>query len=90
MAGALPLEPGAGTRFYQQAQGEGGTFNETLLVATSQKIATLITLGLILAAPILGASLLMRVGTAFRILGSPGLAMILFFLAILGALALVI
>ncbi|MDB6140605.1 MAG: putative unusual protein kinase, partial [Verrucomicrobiaceae bacterium] len=66
------------------------TFNETLLVTTFQKIANRITLGLILAALIIGASLLMRVDTAFRILGYPGIAMLLFFMAIIGALALII
>ncbi len=66
------------------------TFNETLLITTFQKIANRITLGLILAALIVGASLLMRVDTAFRILGYPGIAMLLFFMAIVGALALVL
>lgn len=66
------------------------TFNETLLVTTFQKIANRITLGLILAALIIGASMLMRVDTAFRILGYPGIAMLLFFMAIVGALALVV
>lgn len=45
-----------------------------------QKVANRITLGLILAAMIVGAAMLMRVETSFRILGYPGLAM-LFFLA---------
>lgn len=66
------------------------TIDETLLVTGFQKVANRITLGLILAALIVGASMLMRVETAFRIFGYPGIAMILFFLATLGALALVI
>jgi ubiquinone biosynthesis protein len=45
-----------------------------------QKVANRITLGLILAAMIIGAAMLMRVETSFRIMGYPGLAM-LFFLA---------
>src|SRR6185436_19129574 len=45
-----------------------------------QKVANRITLGLILAAMIIGAAMLMRVETSFRIWGYPGLAM-LFFLA---------
>jgi predicted unusual protein kinase regulating ubiquinone biosynthesis (AarF/ABC1/UbiB family) len=45
-----------------------------------QKVANRITLGLILAAMIIGAAMLMRVETTFRIMGYPGLAM-LFFLA---------
>ncbi|MDB6074858.1 MAG: hypothetical protein JWO89_2498 [Verrucomicrobiaceae bacterium] len=66
------------------------TFNETLLVTTFQKIANRITLGLILAALIIGASMLMRVDTTFRILGYPGIAMLLFMFAILGAGALAV
>ena len=45
-----------------------------------QKIANRITLGLILAALIIGAAMLMQVDTSWRILGYPALAM-LFFLA---------
>jgi predicted unusual protein kinase regulating ubiquinone biosynthesis (AarF/ABC1/UbiB family) len=45
-----------------------------------QKVANRITLGLIIAAMIVGAAMLMRVETSFRLLGYPGLA-ILFFLA---------
>ena len=45
-----------------------------------QKVANRITLGLIIAAMIIGAAMLMRVETSFRLLGYPGLA-ILFFLA---------
>ena len=45
-----------------------------------QKIANRITLGIIIAAMIIGAAMLMRVETSFRLLGYPGLA-ILFFLA---------
>jgi hypothetical protein len=44
------------------------------------KIANRITLGLVLAALIVGAAMLMTVPTDFRILGYPGLA-IIFFLA---------
>jgi ubiquinone biosynthesis protein len=45
-----------------------------------QKIANRITAGVVLAALIIGASLLMQVNTAFRLFGYPGIAM-LFFLA---------
>lgn len=45
-----------------------------------QKVANRIALGLIIAATIIGAAMLMRVETSFRLLGYPGLA-ILFFLA---------
>ena len=43
-----------------------------------QKISNRITMGLVLAALIIGAALVMRVPTSFTILGYPGLAMILF------------
>ena len=50
-----------------------------------QKVANRITLGLILAAMIVGAAMLMRVETSFRIMGYPGLAMLFFLGAALGA-----
>ncbi len=43
-----------------------------------QKVANRITIGLILAALIVGAALLMRIETSFRIFGYPGLAMLCF------------
>ena len=46
-----------------------------------QKVANRITVGLILAALIVGAALLMRVETTFRILGYPGLAILCFLAA---------
>jgi len=46
-----------------------------------QKVANRITLGLVLAALIVGAAMLMRVQTPFTILGYPGLAMLLFLAA---------
>jgi ubiquinone biosynthesis protein len=49
-----------------------------------QKIANRITSGLILAALIVGAALLMRVETSFRIFGYPGLAMLCFLAAAAG------
>ncbi|MFH1496377.1 MAG: AarF/UbiB family protein [Verrucomicrobiota bacterium] len=48
------------------------------LISAMQKIANRISAGIVLAALILGAALLMRVETDFRILGYPGLAMICF------------
>lgn len=50
-----------------------------------QKVANRITLGLLLAAMIVGAAMLMRVDTSFRILGYPGLAILLFLMAACGA-----
>jgi predicted unusual protein kinase regulating ubiquinone biosynthesis (AarF/ABC1/UbiB family) len=58
--------------------------DETRLIGSLQKIANRITLGLVLAAMIIGATLMMRVDTAFKILGYPGLAILLFFAACLG------
>jgi hypothetical protein len=46
-----------------------------------QKVANRIALGLVLAALIVGAAMLMRVPTAFTILGYPGIAMLLFLAA---------
>jgi ubiquinone biosynthesis protein len=54
--------------------------DEVRLISGLEKIANRITLGLILAALIVGAAMLMSVPTTFRIFGYPGLAMI-FFLA---------
>ncbi len=51
------------------------------LVESAQKVANRITTGLILAALIVGAALLMRVETSFEIFGYPGLAMLCFIAA---------
>lgn len=56
-------------------------FDETRLVSNLQKIANRIALGLVLAALIVGAALMMQVRTRFTIFGYPGLAMLLFLLA---------
>ena len=66
------------------------SIDEEELIAGMQKIANRITLGLVIAALIVGASLLMRVETAFRLFGYPGLAILCFLGATAGALALVI
>ena len=55
--------------------------DEKRLLEAFQKIANRITLGLVIAALIVGAALLMRVETPFKILGYPGLAMIFFLMA---------
>jgi ubiquinone biosynthesis protein len=64
--------------------------DEAVLIDAFQKVANRITLGLVLAALILGASLLMRVPSKFMIFGYPGLAMICFMLAAGAGFALVI
>lgn len=55
--------------------------DEKVLIDGFQKVANRITLGLVVAALIVGAAMLMRVETSFRIFGYPGLAMILFLIA---------
>jgi len=62
--------------------------DEKIVLDGLQKVANRITLGLVVAALIVGAAMLMRVETAFRIFGYPGLAMILFMLAALAGLGL--
>ncbi|TBW26424.1 AarF/ABC1/UbiB kinase family protein [Gramella sp. KN1008] len=53
-----------------------------------QKVANRITLGLIIAAMIIGASMLMQIPSDFTIFGYPGLAMLFFILAAVGAIVL--
>jgi hypothetical protein len=55
-----------------------------------QKVANRITLGLVLASLIVGAALLMRVETSFRLFGYPGLAILLFLAAAVGGFCLVV
>ena len=55
-----------------------------------QKIANRITTGLVLAALIIGASLLMKVETRFRLFGYPGLAILCFLGAAAGGFWLVL
>jgi ubiquinone biosynthesis protein len=55
--------------------------DETKLMEGFQKIANRITMGLVLAAIIVGAALMMKVETAFTIFGYPGIAIIFFFIA---------
>lgn len=55
-----------------------------------EKIANRVTTGIILAALIVGAALMMRVSSSFQIFGYPGIAMICFLVAIGGSAWLVI
>jgi len=55
-----------------------------LMMEGLQKIANRVTSGLILAAMIIGASLLMRIETTFQIMGYPGIAMLFFLFAAAG------
>lgn len=54
------------------------------LIESFQKVANRITTGLILSSLIVGAALLMRVQTSFRIFGYPGLAILCFIAAAAG------
>jgi predicted unusual protein kinase regulating ubiquinone biosynthesis (AarF/ABC1/UbiB family) len=64
--------------------------DEKMLLEGFIKVANRITMGLILAALIVGAALLMRVETSFRLLGYPGLAILCFLFAAAGGAALVL
>jgi predicted unusual protein kinase regulating ubiquinone biosynthesis (AarF/ABC1/UbiB family) len=64
--------------------------DETRLMEGMQKVANRISLGLILAALIVGAALMMRVETSFRLFGYPGLAILLFLAAAAGGVALAV
>ena len=61
-----------------------------MVVDGMQKIANRITAGIILASLIIGAALLMRIETPYRLFGYPGLAMVCFLLAAAGGFWLVI
>jgi ubiquinone biosynthesis protein len=64
--------------------------DEGAIIDGLQKVANRVALGLVMAALIVAAALLMQVPTTFRILGYPGLAMILFMLAGGGGLMLAV
>jgi ubiquinone biosynthesis protein len=64
--------------------------DEKLLMEGFQKIANRITLGLVLAALIVGAALMMRVETSLKILGYPAIAIIFFLIAAGGAIMLMV
>jgi hypothetical protein len=60
--------------------------DEGAVIHGLQKVANRITLGLLLASLIIGAAMLMRVETSFRLFGYPGFAMLFFLVAATGAL----
>jgi ubiquinone biosynthesis protein len=64
--------------------------DERVVLDGLQKVANRITLGLILAALIVGAALMMRVETSFHILGYPGLPTIFFLMAAVAGIILVV
>ena len=63
--------------------------DEKYFIHGLQEAANRLTTGLILAALIIGAALLMNIETEFRILGYPAIAMFFFLLAAVGGLVLV-
>ncbi len=64
--------------------------DEKVVLEGLQKVANRISLGLVLAALIVGAAMLMRVETSFRILGYPGFSMIFFLIAAIAGMALIV
>ena len=68
---------------------DADVIDEHSLLASLHKIANRITVGLLLAALIVGAALMMRVESTWTILGYPAIAIIFFLLAAIGALVLV-
>jgi hypothetical protein len=64
--------------------------DEKKLISGFHKIANRITMGILMAALIIGAAMLIRVPTSFQLFGYPGLAIIFFIIAAVGALGLMI
>ncbi len=64
--------------------------DEKMIVEGFQKVANRISLGLILAALIMGAAMLMRVETSFRLFGYPGFPLLFFLIAAVAGVGLVI
>jgi len=64
--------------------------DERIVLEGLQKVANRITLGLILASLIVGAAMLMRVETSFRVFGYPGFPSLFFVLAAVAGIGLVI
>lgn len=63
--------------------------DEVQLLRGIHKVANRITAGLVLAALIVGAALLMRIETSFKLFGYPGLAILLFLVAAAGGIVMV-
>ncbi|ABK15944.1 ABC1 kinase family protein [Syntrophobacter fumaroxidans] len=68
---------------------QANVIDEKYLMTGLQKIANRLTLGLILAALIVGAALMMRIRTEFTLFGYPGIPILFFLVAVIGSLALV-
>ncbi|MBK8208126.1 MAG: AarF/ABC1/UbiB kinase family protein [Planctomycetes bacterium] len=65
------------------------SFNEAELVQGFQKVANRIAQGLVVGSLIMGAAMLMNIKTKFTIFGYPGIAILLFTMAVAGGAALV-
>ena len=63
--------------------------DEKVLIDGMQKVANRITVGVILAALIIGSAMMMKVETSFRLFGYPGFAILFFMAAALGGVILV-
>ncbi len=79
------LEAMSDNRFTIQAK----MVDEKFFIGGLKEAANRLTIGLVLAALIIGAALLMRVETPFTILGYPGIGILLFLLAAVGGMILV-
>jgi ubiquinone biosynthesis protein len=64
--------------------------DEARLLHVMQRLANRLTMGIVLAALVVGAALMMQVPTETRILGYPAIAMVFFLLAALGGAVLVV
>jgi ubiquinone biosynthesis protein len=64
--------------------------DEKKLISGFHKIANRITMGILMAALIIGAAMLIRVPTSFQLLGYPGIAIIFFTIAAVGAVGLMV
>lgn len=64
------------------------SIDEQRLMEGMQKVANRVTQGLVIAALIIGAAMLMNIRTEFTIFGYPGLAVLLFLMAAGGGVAL--
>ena len=64
--------------------------DEREIMRAAQRVANRVTTGLVLAALIVGAAMMMRVETTYEILGYPAVAIVCFLAAALGAFALLV
>ncbi|WP_313404478.1 AarF/ABC1/UbiB kinase family protein [Aeromicrobium sp.] len=64
--------------------------DEQRLHTVIQRVANRLTLGIIIAATILGAALMMRIPSTWTVLGYPGLAMVFFLFAVCAGIAMAV